>query len=100
GKTIFGKPRDMRDAERMITAMVGRTHEVVTAVCLCRGRVMRRFTVSTRVRFKRLNAVQIRNYLRLIHPLDKAGAYAAQEHWDKIIAAVDGSFTNVVGLPM
>lgn len=101
GRRIFGKPRDMREAEAMLSRLVGRAHRVVTGVCLCRRRRdCRVFAVTSRVVFKKLDHAGIRDYLRRIHPLDKAGAYAAQEHTDRIIARVEGSFSNVVGLPM
>jgi septum formation protein len=58
------------------------------------------FSAVTRVRFRRLNAPQLRAYLSRIGPLDKAGAYAAQEDRGEIIDHVEGSFTNVIGLPM
>lgn len=101
GKKIFGKPKDMQEAQSMLESLTGRMHQVLTAVCLVRGKEKQCcFTVTTWVRFKRLNPVQIKQYLRLIKPLDKAGAYAAQEYTDRIIAEIKGSFTNVVGLPM
>lgn len=96
------KPADMEEAERMIAKLAGRTHEVCTSVVLRCGAsgLERRFEVVTAVTFKPLNPEERRAYLALINPLDKAGGYAAQEHGDKIIAAVAGSWTNVVGLPM
>lgn len=96
------KPVDLDDARSMLRRLAGRTHEVCTAVALvCEGaHVFRRFEVVTRVTFKSLSEPQMEEYLTLINPLDKAGGYAAQEHGDRIIASVDGSWTNVVGLPM
>ena len=98
----LAKPGDMDEARTMLRRLAGRTHEVCTSVALvCEGAdVDRRFEVVTRVTFKLLSAVEREEYLRLINPLDKAGGYAAQEHGDRIIAAVEGSWTNVVGLPM
>jgi septum formation protein len=58
------------------------------------------FAVSTDVTFHPLTAGQINNYLSRMNPLDKAGAYAIQEHGDMIVADISGSFSNVVGLPM
>lgn len=99
---VLGKPADMDEARRMLARLTGRTHEVYTGVCLENaGRGARReFQVVTRVTFLPLAPEQIDEYLKLINPLDKAGAYAAQEHGERIIAKVDGSWTNVVGLPM
>lgn len=101
GKQVYGKPKDFKDAIRMLQELCGRTHEVLTGVCLSRkGKKLRSFIVSTKVSFKKLTKPKIIQYLKLIHPLDKAGAYAAQEHCDFIIRKVTGSFSNVVGLPM
>jgi septum formation protein len=96
------KPVDMAEARSMIDRLAGRTHEVCTSVvmmCAVAG-VERRFEAVTRVTFKSLSPEERDEYLSLIHPLDKAGGYAAQEHGDRIIERVDGSWTNVVGLPM
>ena len=97
---IFGKPRDRGEAIAMLGRLQNRTHVVFTGVALVRGRACELFAVATRVTFKRMNRPAIEEYLSLIDPLDKAGAYAAQEHGDRIIASVEGSWTNVMGLPM
>ena len=98
----FGKPSSMAAAQRMLKRLSGRTHEVTTACCLVQWRPPRRVTFeeTTLVRFAVLNDRQIRNYLDIIDPLDKAGAYAIQEHGELIIEGLEGSFTNVVGLPV
>jgi len=100
--TALTKPADMNEAREMIARLNGRTHEVCTSVALlCEAAgVMRCFEVVTLVTFKQLDEAERDDYLALINPLDKAGGYAAQEHGDRIIAAVDGSWSNVVGLPM
>ena len=98
---LFGKPRDAADAVRMLGRLQGRTHRVITAVCLVRSPDRgRRFAVTSRVTFRAMDAEGIRGYLRRVHTLDKAGAYAAQEHAGLIIRRVTGSWSNVVGLPM
>mgnify|MGYP001595376138 FL=1 len=85
----------------MLNCLNGRTHRVITAFCLCRGKTNRFLgVVTSHVTFKRLTHRQIRTYLHLINPLDKAGAYAAQEHGEHVIRKVKGSWSNVVGLPM
>ncbi len=96
------KPADMDEARAMLRRLAGRTHEVCTSVAMiCRAAgVERKFEVVTRVTFLPLTELQRDEYLTLINPLDKAGGYAAQEHGDRIIAGVEGSWTNVVGLPM
>lgn len=99
---IFGKPRDLAHAAEMLGRMAGRTHEVITGVCLVEWgrRTMVKFHEATRVKFRELSAGQIADYLASIDPLDKAGAYAAQEDGGRIIECVEGSFANVVGLPV
>lgn len=99
---IFGKPRDLAHAREMLSRMSGHVHEVITGVCLVEWgrRAMVKFHETTRVRFRALTAGQIQDYLATIDPLDKAGAYAAQEDDGRIIECVEGSFSNVVGLPM
>lgn len=99
---IFGKPRDLAQAEEMLGRLAGRTHEVITGVCLVEWAkpAIVKFSETTRVRFRPLTAGEIRDYLASIDPLDKAGAYAAQEDGGRIIECVEGSFSNVVGLPV
>ena len=99
---IMGKPADIADAQRMLTQLQGRTHQVVTGVSLIHLRAYRErmFAVSTDVTFHPLDAGQVRDYLAKINPLDKAGAYAVQEYGEKIIAEISGSHSNVIGLPV
>jgi septum formation protein len=99
---IMGKPRDLDDARRMLAQLQGRTHQVVTGVSLIhlRGHRERLFAVSTDVIFRPLTAAQIGSYLSRMNPLDKAGAYAIQEHGDMIVSEISGSRSNVVGLPV
>ncbi len=102
GDETFGKPRDLGEAKRMLAKLQGRTHQVVTGVSLIHlgARRERIFAVSTDVKFLPLTATQIGVYLSKINPLDKAGAYAAQEHGSHVIADISGSRSNVIGLPM
>ncbi|MGH8047483.1 MAG: Maf family protein [Chthoniobacterales bacterium] len=99
---IFGKPRDLAHAAEMLGRMAGHTHEVITGVCLVEWgrRALVKFHDTTRVRFRALTAAQIEDYLASIEPFDKAGAYAAQEDEGRIIECIEGSFSNVVGLPL
>jgi septum formation protein len=99
---IMGKPASRADAERMLTRLQGRTHQVVTGISLIHLRAHREriFAVSTDVMFHPLDAVQIRDYLARVNPLDKAGAYAIQEHGDLVVSEISGSYSNVVGLPV
>ncbi len=102
GTEQFAKPVDMADAERMLAKLQGRTHLVITGVCLLRLRPYRQrlFAVSTSVTFKKLHLGQIRRYLAKIHPFDKAGSYAIQDEGDLIVKNFKGSYSNVVGLPV
>jgi len=102
GTTMFGKPADLDEARRMLAQLSGRTHEVLTGIAI--SKFSERRTISTvvesEVRFRELNADLIDRYLSRIDPLQKAGAYAAQIDPETVIERIDGSFTNVVGLPM
>jgi len=102
GAAVFGKPADMADAEQMLARLQGRTHQVITGVCLVHLRAHRQrlFAVSTAVTFRKLHIGQIRRYLSKIFPFDKAGSYAIQEEGDLIVKGIAGSFSNVVGLPV
>lgn len=100
---VLGKPKDRAEAERMLTQLAGRWHEVITGVCLLRSPSENsgtEFSETTRVLFHPLKLEEIRSYLDTIHPYDKAGGYAAQEGGERIIAKISGSFSNIVGLPM
>ena len=99
---IFGKPRDLSEASEMLRQLGGRTHEVLTGVCMLRGGSPSRcsFVDSTKVAFKALNEESISSYLAEINPLDKAGAYAAQEDRGRLIERIEGSLENVIGLPV
>ena len=102
GGRVFGKPRHRKDAEQMLADLEGREHQVITGVCLVhlRRHRQRTFAETTRVTFKPLGADEITEYLDQIDPLDKAGAYALQEHGELIIQKTEGSVSNVVGLPV
>jgi septum formation protein len=99
---LFGKPASLEDAYEMLERLQGRTHQVVTAVCLLhlRSHRQRIFAETTSVTFLPLDAVKIRRYLTRVNPLDKAGAYAIQEEGDLLVERIFGSYTNVVGLPL
>ena len=100
--TLFGKPKTMEEAYQMLEQLQGRTHQVVTGICLLHLRRHRQavFAESTAVTFHPLDELAIRRYLSRINPLDKAGAYAIQEEGDMIVESIAGSYTNVVGLPL
>jgi septum formation protein len=102
GATVFGKPKDLKQAHQMLSKLQGRTHQVVTGVCLIhlRNHQQRVFAESSTVTFRSLHSDQIRRYLAKVNPLDKAGAYAIQEEGDVLVKQLHGSFSNVVGLPI
>jgi septum formation protein len=99
---IIGKPADLEQAAQILRRLSGRTHEVCSAVFICRFSIGRSATFHeiSHVRFRRLSSATIKNYFAKVNPLDKAGAYAAQGSGAEIIAKIEGSYTNVVGLPM
>lgn len=99
---VIGKPVDFEDAVRILRRLSGRTHEVWTAVCIRHAALGKShsFHEISRVHFRELSDRAIRDYLTKVNPLDKAGAYAAQGHGTEIIERIEGSYSNVVGLPM
>ena len=102
GGDVLGKPRDAGDAARMLAALSGTDHEVLTGVCVRRTavRIEASLAVATTVRFARLSPAQIAWYVATREPLDKAGAYAIQGAGGAFVERVDGSVSNVVGLPL
>jgi septum formation protein len=102
GTRLFGKPKDLDEARKMLEELQAKTHEVVTGVCMIhlRSHRQRIFAERTIVTFRSLNADEISHYHSKMNPLDKAGAYAIQEHGDDLVRHISGSFSNVVGLPL
>jgi septum formation protein len=104
GAEVLGKPAGAADARRMLEALSGTVHEVLTAVCVRRARpapaVELDALVATRVRFATLSAGEIDWYVATGEPLDKAGAYAIQGSGGAFVLSVEGSVSNVVGLPL
>jgi len=99
---IIGKPKDLNEAAKMLRRLSGRTHGVCSAIFIYQQTSGRSATYHefSRVTFRRLNSAKIKSYFAKVDPLDKAGAYAAQGIGAEIIEKIDGSYTNVVGLPM
>jgi septum formation protein len=96
----LGKPRDRSEAQRMLTALSGRSHAVYTAVCLQLGGQVTELLVATTVEFARLSGSLIDAYLETDEPWDKAGAYAIQGLAGSFVRHIDGSVSNVIGLPL
>lgn len=98
---ILGKPKTADDAVRMLRMLSGKTHHVVTGVCLTTKDGQRHFSVTTEVSFKELTDWEINYYISHYRPFDKAGAYGIQE-WIGYIGCtgLNGSYFNVMGLPV
>lgn len=101
-KRIMGKPADEEEAFRMLTSLSGRSHHVITGITVIDGRsgVTVSQSVSTEVFFKQLSAQEIRIYIASGCPMDKAGAYAIQGGAIHFVRSINGSYSNVIGLPM
>lgn len=98
---ILGKPADAVAATEMLTMLSGRSHEVVTAVCIRVQHLTKSFHVRTKVTFRTLLMREINHYIEHYRPFDKAGGYGIQEWIGHVgIVSIDGSYDNVVGLPM
>lgn len=98
---VMGKPHDEADALRMLGKLSGKTHHVVTGVCIVTKERQSLFSVVTDVTFKELSHEETEYYVNNYHPLDKAGAYGIQE-WIGFIGCtgLEGSYFNVMGLPV
>ncbi len=96
----LGKPGDDGEAAEMLQRLSGRTHEVCTAVVVHTDAARHRATETTRVRFRHLTASEVRWYLGTGEPRDKAGAYGLQGAGAALVERVEGSDTNVIGLPL
>lgn len=97
---VLGKPADMPEAREFLRRLSGRTHQVYSTVFVADHRRVRIACELSHVTFRHLSEREIAAYLRKINPLDKAGGYAAQGVGAEVIARIDGSYTNVIGLPM
>jgi septum formation protein len=97
---IIGKPADAEEAGRMLRALSGQWHEVLTGVTLARADRTISAVSSTRVKFAELSDAEIEWYVSTGEPMDKAGAYAIQGHASLFIERIEGSYSNVVGLPV
>lgn len=102
GDAVLGKPDTEAQARGMLKALSGKTHRVLTGYCICCRAEERSFseTVETKVSFKTLNDTEIDWYLSTGEPFDKAGAYAVQGLGSFLVKRIEGSYTNVVGLPV
>lgn len=101
GNQIMGKPKDEADALTMLTSLSGVTHQVITAFCIVLpgGKVISQ-AVSTDVDMRVSGPSELKSYIATGEPMDKAGAYAIQGIGTFLVTGINGSYTNVVGLPM
>jgi septum formation protein len=100
GDEVMGKPRDAREAAEMLSRLSGGAHEVLTGLAVAAGRDARAHVERTRVWFRELSRREIDWYVASGEPMDKAGAYAIQGLASRFIPRIDGSYSNVVGLPV
>jgi len=98
--TVLGKPRDRKDAQRMLRLLSGRSHQVTTAVCLAGPGFEDLRSETTRVTMRKLSQKEIRDYVSSGEPRDKAGAYAIQGLASRFVSRIEGCYFNVVGLPV
>lgn len=98
---VLGKPKDEADACRILRLLSGRTHQVITGVCITTAEMQRTFAATTDVTFDTLSEEEITHYVNNYRPMDKAGAYGVQE-WIGFIGVtrLEGSYFNVMGLPI
>jgi septum formation protein len=101
-RKILGKPSSRKEAYDMLQRLSGKTHQVLTGYCICCKKKNRFFseTAKTGVRFKKLNDAEINWYIQTGEPFDKAGGYAIQGVGTFLVRSINGSYTNVVGLPV
>tara|TARA_R110002072_G_scaffold86030_2_gene194306 strand:+ start:14252 stop:14881 length:630 start_codon:yes stop_codon:yes gene_type:complete len=97
---VLGKPRDRDEAMAMLSGLSGRSHTVMTAICLLGVSGMHCETVRTRVQFSVLSEETLAAYLSTSEPWDKAGAYGIQGLGGAFVRSIEGSYSNVVGLPL
>lgn len=98
---VYGKPKDEADAKKMLRALSGKTHDVITGVCVTTTERQETFAAISKVTFASFSDDEINYYIEKYRPMDKAGSYGVQE-WIGYIGVehIDGSFYNVMGLPV
>ncbi len=100
GDKILGKPKDEEDAFETLMSLSGEEHSVITGISLIRGQTKIIDYETTRVKFRQLNREQILKYIDTKEPMDKAGAYGIQGYGKILVEWINGSYSNVVGLPL
>jgi len=97
---LMGKPRDREDGLKMLSLLSGNTHQVITAVSVCQGIVLKTVTTETLVQFRKLNREEREKYWQTGEPWDKAGGYGIQGLGSVFVKSIEGSYSGVVGLPL
>ena len=97
---VLGKPKDLDEAKATLKILSGRAHEVLTAVSIKSSSHQSNFYETSKVFFKELSTEEIEKYFNLCNPLDKAGSYNIDEYGDLIIEKIEGSYENIMGLPI
>lgn len=100
GRSIYGKPEDAADAQRMLAELSGTTHRVLTAVAMQKGRQRVAVLSTSRVTFAPMSSAAIKAYVASGEPMGKAGAYAVQGAAAAFISHISGSYSGIMGLPM
>jgi septum formation protein len=102
GKRVFGKPRDTLECREMLSSLSGKNHRVITAFCLIDplGTTLHVEAVATKVKVKEMSEEEIEAYIKTGEPFGKAGGYAIQAIGSFMIERINGSYSNVVGLPL
>lgn len=100
GRTIYGKPENAQDAERMLSELAGKTHRVLTAIAVQQGAQRFQAVSTSRVSFEPMTAEKIKTYVATGEPMGKAGAYGIQGRVAMHIMRIDGSYSGIMGLPL
>ena len=100
GQKIFGKPSDKEDAIKTLKYLSGRNHNVSTGVCVLYKNKRKIKIIDTKIKFKKLHDDEINQYIKTNEWTDKAGSYAIQGHAERFVIKLNGSYSNVVGLPL
>ena len=100
GRTIYGKPENAQDAERMLSELAGRTHRVLTAIAVQQGAQRFQAVSTSRVSFEPMTAEKIKTYVATGEPMGKAGAYGIQGRVAMHIMRINGSYSGIMGLPL
>lgn len=97
---IYGKPKDELDAFQMLKKLSGKTHQVITGICVLKEGIKHNYAETSNVTFRHLSEEEITQYIKTKEPMDKAGAYAIQGLAKEFIVSYDGELENIIGLPL